>query len=472
LLLWTSSLVLACGGRVVEATGASSGGGAAGGGTTIPCEAGCAEADCSLAHLWSSGFNASGDASFEAVAADHAGGLVAAGLLGGTIDLGGGALVSPGGNSILVARFDARGAHRWSRVFGNRDFQGAMAVGVDSADNVVIGGFNSGSLDFGGAPITGALFLAKLDADGQHVWSRGFPGDRVDSWVEDLAIFPDGSILLAGTFSGTIDLGGGPIASTSYETDAFVARYDAGGGLMWGRQLSTTAVVPNTQVVIGSDDSVYVAAEMNGTVDFDGASVSGMGAVVAKLSATGAHVWSRALTTDYSILPGDLAIGPDEAVVLTGVTGGLTDFGSGAHEGYGAFLAKYAADGSPVWSHVFGPSYDASNWGVGVRIDDRGDIFMLAQADQVDYGGGIVGMSGFEGEGEVAMARFDGCGTHLWSRSYGPASSFDVGNIDLTPDDALVIAGGLYFFGGPLDFGGDPIALQGDAASYIVKLGR
>jgi hypothetical protein len=417
---------------------------------------------------------------FQSVAADHQGGMVAAGRMSGTVDLGGGPLVSPGGYKALVASFAADGSHRYSHMFGSQDSQSqsALAVGVDQADDVVIAGSNDGSpVDFGGGAIGGEIFLVKLSPEGQHLWSYGFSGTEGER-ITDLAIAADGSIVLAGFFAGTLDVGGGPMTSTSSspDFDAFVARYDAGGTFVWSRALSTASRWPETQVAIGPDGSVHLAAAMAGAVDFDGTTVSGNGVVLAKLGADGAHIWSRALLTDELLSPGDLAIGIDGAVVLTGLAGGHLDFGDGPYDAHGSFLAKYGPDGQPAWNRVFGSSNQStnfnSNWGVAVRMDACGDVVMFANADYVDYGGGVLGVTGVYQNGEIALAHFDGNGTHLWSNAYGSADSDVDGDMDLAADGTLVL-GGSVNIDDALDFGGDAI-FPGPAfgAGYIAKLHR
>lgn len=54
-----------------------------------------------------------------------------------------------------------------------------MAVDLD--DNLVSTGYFSGTVDFGGGPLTvngpfGDAYVASVDADGQHRWSRAFGG--------------------------------------------------------------------------------------------------------------------------------------------------------------------------------------------------------------------------------------------------------------------------------------------------------
>ena len=82
------------------------------------------------------------------------------------MDFGGGPLTSAGGIDIFLAKFDPAGNHLWSKRFGDGFSQIGYSVTVDGADNVLFTGAFSGSVDFGGGPLTSAggidIFLAKF----------------------------------------------------------------------------------------------------------------------------------------------------------------------------------------------------------------------------------------------------------------------------------------------------------------------
>jgi len=112
---------------------------------------------------------------------------------------------------------------------------------VDECDRIVLGGWFYGELDFEGtADIIDSghgnakdAFLAKLDADGQGVWAYGFgdneTGDGTGQAINRVGVNADGTIAAAGSFYGTIDLGGGDIdcatCATNGQTDEFVGAF-------------------------------------------------------------------------------------------------------------------------------------------------------------------------------------------------------------------------------------------------------
>jgi hypothetical protein len=69
------------------------------------------------------------------VAVDGAGNVLLTGDFDGTVDFGGGPLTSAGSDDIFVAKLDAQGNHLWSKRFGDSYYQQADAVTVDGARN-------------------------------------------------------------------------------------------------------------------------------------------------------------------------------------------------------------------------------------------------------------------------------------------------------------------------------------------------
>ncbi len=98
-------------------------------------------------------------------------------------------------------------------------------LAVTSTGIAITGSLPTGGehIDFGGGPLIGpGKYLVHIDNNGNHVFSR-----KNDVTMR-IATSGDDRIYAAGSFSGKIDLGGGPLSSGS-GTDGFVAEYSAGG---------------------------------------------------------------------------------------------------------------------------------------------------------------------------------------------------------------------------------------------------
>jgi hypothetical protein len=89
---------------------------------------------------------------------------------------------------------------------------------------LVLGGF-SGTVDLGGGPIMGeggqgTTFVMKRDPQGNYLWAKTFTANG-GFIPTSIAADPAGGALFTGSFFGALDLGGGPLM----QSGAFLARF-------------------------------------------------------------------------------------------------------------------------------------------------------------------------------------------------------------------------------------------------------
>ncbi|KYF87475.1 hypothetical protein BE17_25855 [Sorangium cellulosum] len=142
--------------------------------------------------------------------------------------------LDPSGHAVLDSRSPYSGQHRVSQLDGagaplwSRDVSPAspMRLAVDGLGNVVIAGSFAGTLGIGGSGLTSAgatdMYLARLDPDGNVVFSESY-GDAGDQNLMHLAVSADGTAVIAGTFAGAITLGESTLVAAT-AADAFLAR--------------------------------------------------------------------------------------------------------------------------------------------------------------------------------------------------------------------------------------------------------
>jgi len=187
-----------------------------------------AKYNASGVYQWSQRFGSTSSDAVNAVAVDGSGNVVATGYFAGTVNFGGGPLVGAGVSyDIFVAKYNASGAHLWSQRFGSTSNDHGYGVAVDGSGNVVVTGGFSGTVNFGGGNLVSAglgdFFVAKYDASGVYLWSQRF-GSTGGDYGSAVAV--DGSVseVVTGSFSGTVDFGGGNLVSAG-GGDIFVAKY-------------------------------------------------------------------------------------------------------------------------------------------------------------------------------------------------------------------------------------------------------
>lgn len=409
--------------------------------------------DASGNHVWSKGF---GDPSpgllvapgshGHAVAATPSGGVVVVGEFAGNVDFGGGTLANAGpdtdagapdggvtlggcitgvadcAHDVVVVSFAANGAHQWSRRFGAGGGDAARAVAVDPAGNVYVTGSFEGTVSFGGDPLVASgksdVFALKLDANGNHVWSKRFGGVENETALA-IAVDASGSVYLGGQYSGIALFG-------------------------------TTGLVSKGP--------------------FDG--------FVARLDPSGDPLWAQRLVSEQGFVSG-LALVPGGDVVLAGRFRTAMNFGAlgGQKSAYAddAFVARMTAAGGVTWVKAFGN--DGLDYATAIAVSADGSIHLTGRNDSprgIDFGGGRVGGGLYSG---VFVATLTSDGTHVCSRSY---SAVDDGSplpdgairtvgalgaaIAVAPDGRIAVGGG---FGSTLDLGKGPMKSTGGTDGFI-----
>jgi hypothetical protein len=168
------------------------------------------------------------------------------------IDFGGGPLVGVNGWDVRVAKLDANGHHLWSTVFGGQLAQYGYAVAIGPGGDIVIAGGFDGTIDLGGGALSAHgfddIWVAKLSADGDHIWSKQFSSFDMEA-AYAVAVDPSGNVLPAGYLFGPVDLGGGPLTPTTAEMDMFVAKLDPAGNHLWSKRFGNTGQDLATAVV-------------------------------------------------------------------------------------------------------------------------------------------------------------------------------------------------------------------------------
>ncbi|MBW2736624.1 MAG: hypothetical protein JRH20_29910 [Deltaproteobacteria bacterium] len=119
------------------------------------------------AHRWSKQFNTGPYETAHDMAIDSASNIIVTGHYKGTVGFGGAPLASTGDNDIFLLSYDSAGAHRWSKRFGGVLDDAGMAVGIRGSGAVVVAGYFEGTVDFGGGALVSAGgvdgFILQLD---------------------------------------------------------------------------------------------------------------------------------------------------------------------------------------------------------------------------------------------------------------------------------------------------------------------
>ncbi len=423
-------------------------------GQVVPQAENCATAvqeDCASlpdcgASLWTNGYGGIAQQQAHDVATDADGNVYVAGSFSQTVDFGGGDLVSAGGTDVFLAKLDPAGNHLWSKRFGSAGiYQEAFGVAVDAAGNPVIVGYFDGTIDFGGSLLTSAglldAFVARFDPSGAHLFSAAY-GDASVQVAVDVDTDAQGNLVVLTNGYGTLNFGGAPLVSAG-EYDSFVAKLSPTGAHLWSKRFGNAQDDDATGLAVDAAGDVLVCGTMSGSIDFGGGAIASGGAFDAylvKLSSAGAHVWSKRFGDAANQGATEVAVDAAGNVLVTGGFEGSIDFGLGALGAVGVadiFVAKLSPAGVGMWSHRYGGvGTDLEAPGLAVGPDGR-PLLVGSVSGPVNFGGGMLPDGGAR---DLFALRLDAAGAHAWSRRAGST-------------------GNQYAIGAAVDAGGDPLVV-------------
>ena len=148
------------------------------------------------------------------IATDPSGSILLAGSFSEAVSFGGATMTSTGASDVCIAKFTTAGNHVWSKRFGDAESQYPTSIAVGPDGRVVLAGKLDGSMDFGGGSLVSGglsdIFLATLDDQSNHLWSKRF-GDTTSQFAGRAVLDSAGSVLLTGATVGTLDFGNGPL---------------------------------------------------------------------------------------------------------------------------------------------------------------------------------------------------------------------------------------------------------------------
>ncbi|WP_437970689.1 hypothetical protein WMF04_15975 [Sorangium sp. So ce260] len=376
-------------------------------------------------HIWSRSFGLS-LAGGQHVAHGPADGLFVGGSYFRNLDFGGGPLPESSGGLGLAKFEGGTGNHVWSKGFGDQYVKELKYVAVGAAGAVVISGSIGGTADFGGGPIGDAIsgnavYVAKLAADGSHVFTIYIDDARASLGAGGLAVDAEGNVAFAGTFDQNFNLdpNATPFVSKGGR-DIFFAKVGPTGGLLWQKAFGNSLYDAASQVAFDAAGNVFLAGMFQGSVDFGGGPLVALGTkpnfFVARFDPAGNHLYSRGFGDSELQTVASIAADPAGNAVVTGT-----------------FLGSIDLDGTVLASQ-----------------------------------GTVEDPNGQRNGGDIFIAKLGLDGKHLWSRQIGDPEEQAAGGVALGPKGEVFAVGA---FRGTVDFGGGPVTTRGESDGYLVKLG-
>jgi hypothetical protein len=331
-------------------------------------------------------------------------------------------------------------------------------MSTDSAGNLyIIGEHFDEALSLGGTPLPEGTFVAKYAPDGRHLWSR--------TWShEGLHVDPGG--LVVDEAAGQVVVAGNPEEPVHEHRGAIIARIRMSDGTgSFVRPLAISGVAVVNGLALDPSGNLAVVGSYSGTLDLGGGPFSTPlfnTPFVARYSADVRHLWSRSLDGAEGSARGVAATG--SRIVVVGTYSGAFRFRGKPQpaDEQDAFVATYEATGEERWVHHFGQSAVA----VGVDHKNRVVVVGQYRPGDSAGGARLPfrAADDFE-DNHLFVAKFDrSSGAHTWSRGLFSTLVLRARGLAVTRGGESSLVANFEFLA---DFGTGPVTANTDSAVIL-----
>ncbi|MCP4712174.1 MAG: hypothetical protein GY869_26420, partial [Planctomycetes bacterium] len=405
-------------------------------------------------------YSIGGDSSDEGrdIAVDAAGNIYITGLLRGKIDFdhsdGIDEHETNGNADVFITKLNADGSYAWTKTFGGDSSDYVESIAVDSTGNIIVAGCFLNTVDFD--PSTGIdehtsngktdAYVTKLYTDGSYAWTVTL-GSNDSDYAYDVAASTDGSVLVTGTYKGTVDFN--PTAAVEIYTskgsnDIFLTRLYADGSYAWTASYGSNILDAGKGVATDSENNILLTGYFSKTVDFDPTpsvdehtSKGSSDVFVTKLHPNGSYYWTDIFGGSNGDEGVDIAVDSSDNIYLTGkFHSNNMDFDPAngidtlPHNGkYDVFVTRLLPDSSYDWIRTFGgSSYDQPR---SIAVDTSDHVYVTGCFSNVCDFNSISGGDRFtsRGKSDVFVTQFNNDGSYGWTATFGNERSDDANGI-------------------------------------------
>ena len=344
--------------------------------------------------------------------------------------------------SLTLTSLNAQ-TYEWTKTFGSSNFDLGWSITTDASGNIYIAGYFQDTVDFD--PSSGVdiytsnggydIFVQKLDANGNYLWTKTFGGSNSEVG-RSITTDTSGNIYIAGYFKETVDFD--PSSSVDIYTsngsnDAFVQKLDANGNYLWTKTFGGTANEYAQSITMDASGNIYIAGYFQDTVDFDPSSGIDIytsngfyDAFVQKLDANGNYLWTKTFggtSAEYAKSITTDALGN---IYIAGYFQETVDFDPSSsvdiytsNGGYDAFVQKMDANGNYLWTKTFGGTgYDYAQ---SITTDAANNIYITGSFSGLadfDPSSGVDTLSS-NGDDDVFVQKLGANGNYQWTKTFG-----------------------------------------------------
>jgi hypothetical protein len=370
------------------------------------------------------------------------------------------------------------GSPIWTARAGDGNNQQGKGIGIDSLNNIYIGGdypapasitfYNSSGTTFGTLPNIGVgahTFAAKYNSSGTVQWiTKSYAVS--DDITNGVCVDDSGNMYICGNHAGTMSFYNsngtlfpsslGPISGM----DSYVVKYNSSGAVQWITRAGSLGTIWAYAIAVDTSGNIYVTGRWIRTTTFYNSSAAGSAAFsptltqspnnydvfIVKYNSSGAVQWVAKAGTITPDIGAAITVDTSGNVYLSGFYSGLmTIYNSSAAGstafattlaqigGNDVFIIKYNTSGAVQWVARAG-SAGADN-STGIAVDTGGNVYMTGYyaGTMTFYNSSAAGSTAFAttlaqiGSNDVFVAKYNTSGAVQWVARAGTSTGSDIG---------------------------------------------
>lgn len=355
-----------------------------------------------------------------------------------------------GKSDAFIRKYAANGAVRWTHQFGTAGYDTATAV-FANAGGVYVVGKVSGALPHQARQGGEDAYVRKYSPAGHVVWTRQFGTEAAD---EGGGVAADGT----GVYVSGLTFGSFPGQSLAGNADAFLAKFDVDGNVLWTTEFGTVGFDSGSALSVDGSGVVivgYVGGLYGGSLPGQ-LSAGDQDTYARQYDPSGEIVWTDQFGTKKQDDATAVSVSSTGVFVAGGTAGAFPGFTrKGAADG---FLMQLGLDGSSGWTRQFGTPDRDGAWAIAAT---NSKVFVAGET----FGTFRSGTS--HGSGDAFVRAWKSTGKALWTRQFGTVAS-DTSTLDgafaISTGPGGLLTGGAIWGAMRKQVG------QGERDAFIVKL--
>ena len=289
----------------------------------------------------------------------------------------------------FISKYNAQGQLIWVKQLAGSSTNRINGIAIGSDDEIYIVGEFRGTFRYNTDSLVSFnqldVLVAKVDSSGHFEWAASATGWGYES-AYDISLSPNGNVLVTGYYENDLNFGSLNLFANNLR-DIFIMAIDQQGNPLWLESLSGPGVEYTRSIATDTSNNIYLTGVFRDYLYPNGGILSGFGdydAFLAKYDPTGQLLWIKALGGPYADEGYCVNVDQKQDIVLVGwydqsiLINNVLLNGSKEED---CFVAKFSPNGDLVWAIPLAGSFDERIY--ALDFDANNDIYLLGTLDSV-----------------------------------------------------------------------------------------